>query len=553
MGSFGSFTTVRLGIYAAQTGLDVTGNNISNINTVGYSRQRVEQYSLSSSVSDKYYSVFTANVGQGAVVTDIEQIRDPGLDITYRNSLSDVGSADAKLAGFEDLAAILDEVGKGGGDSDGQDDGVILKQMNDLRDIINTANTNGMQDFEALIRSSASSLTALFNSYSDKLTELERTYTEALEQDVETINGIIKGIQDLNISIRDAEIRGDSALELRDERNVMIDALSQYVKVDVNYSMEEIYPGIEIEKLTLTLTDEDKNMLNNGIVVDGVYASELSLGDEASGYAISVEPLKDVDGDQLYFTATANVLGDTELYGSLQSLREMLTEKGEYATAADEALDSNATNKRGIPYYQHALDSLAFTFAEMMNEINTTNAAGDDITGGGAYTVAGAGNLFSSNMVDPITGNPIPITAGNIAVSQEWADGTVSMLSSAEQYAPSGDRTNLARLLEAFSEEHTFDPEDVSTGAVGVDKTSSFEEMLFSIQSTLAEDQMVSTNALMNNMTVADNAFVARESVMGVNLNDEATSLITYQTAYTAAAKLMTTLDECLQSLLNMK
>lgn len=52
--TFGSFNTVRLGIYAAQKGLDVTGNNITNINTAGYTRQRLDQVSLITSASDRY-------------------------------------------------------------------------------------------------------------------------------------------------------------------------------------------------------------------------------------------------------------------------------------------------------------------------------------------------------------------------------------------------------------------------------------------------------------------------------------------------------------------
>ena len=51
--TFGSFNTVRLGIYAAQKGLDVTGNNITNINTAGYTRQRLDQVSLITSASDR--------------------------------------------------------------------------------------------------------------------------------------------------------------------------------------------------------------------------------------------------------------------------------------------------------------------------------------------------------------------------------------------------------------------------------------------------------------------------------------------------------------------
>ena len=52
IGTFDGFTTARLGIYAAQHGLRVTGNNISNLNTVGYTRQRVEQVSLKTGGND---------------------------------------------------------------------------------------------------------------------------------------------------------------------------------------------------------------------------------------------------------------------------------------------------------------------------------------------------------------------------------------------------------------------------------------------------------------------------------------------------------------------
>ena len=75
--------------------------------------------------------------------------------------------------------------------------------------------------------------------------------------------------------------------------------------------------------------------------------------------------------------------------------------------------------------------------------------------------------------------------------------------------------------------------------------------MLLNIESTLAKDQM-STDAVLNNYVIAANdAYVSREGVTGVDLNDEATSLITYQKAYTAACRLLTTLEEALDSLIN--
>lgn len=75
--TFGSFNTVRLGIYAAQKGLDVTGNNITNINTAGYTRQRLDQVSLITSASDRYYSPYKTRVGRRFDHRGLP-LRDPG-------------------------------------------------------------------------------------------------------------------------------------------------------------------------------------------------------------------------------------------------------------------------------------------------------------------------------------------------------------------------------------------------------------------------------------------------------------------------------------------
>ena len=73
--------------------------------------------------------------------------------------------------------------------------------------------------------------------------------------------------------------------------------------------------------------------------------------------------------------------------------------------------------------------------------------------------------------------------------------------------------------------------------------------MLLHVQSVLAEDQMTTTALLTNYSATASEVYTDREGVMGVDLNDEATSLMTYQKAYTAACRLMTVLEEALDSL----
>lgn len=280
--TFGSFNTVRLGHYAAPKGLDVTGNNITNTIQRVYP-QRLDQVSLITSASDRYYSPYKTRVGQGVLTTGVSQLRDPGLDIAYRNASADVGAADAKLAGLEKLASILDEVGKGDGE---QDDGVLLNQLNDLRDLINKAITSGLDSTqEGLIRASAKALCSLFNDAADKLADMTETWETQLKDQVDTVNNILTSLRDLNISIRDADIRGDAALELRDQRNLLLDQLSQYMDIDVKYEMEDVGAGLMVEKMTVTLGTGGKDKL-----VDGGFSAKL-LGWQRQG-RLSGQPVR---------------------------------------------------------------------------------------------------------------------------------------------------------------------------------------------------------------------------------------------------------------------
>ncbi len=532
--TFGTITTVRLGIYASQKGLDVTGNNITNINTNGYTRQRLDQISLVVSASDKYGSQYKARVGQGPVITGISQLRDPGMDISYRKANSDVGSADQMLAGLEDLAGILDEVGKGDGE---QDDGVILNQLNDLRDLINQALTNGIENYEGSIRASANALCTQFHQYAKALEGLMEDYETQLDEDTTRVNQILTELRDLNLQIRNSDVRGDAALELRDQRNLLLDELSGYMKIDVTYKMVDAGGGYMVEEMSVKLADKKPDTM----LVQGEYAAKIGTTGEADGYKVNVYALRNKDDEKKDPTATDPVtLGDNDLYGSLQSLRELLTEEGEYASKDDiDNVDGNAASKRGIPYYINQLDSLARTFAEEMNKLNMPN------DGTGNPPLDGEGALFETN------DNSTDITAGNICISQEWAEGTVKMLSTTDPNAPTDDRSNLAQFLNLFNRKDIeFDPKDIVGDAEGAVYEGSFEGMLLRIESTLAQDQMAATTTLNNYAITLDNVYTDRDSVTGVDLNDEATNLMVYQKAYTAACRVLTALEQAIDSLL---
>ena len=279
LGTFDSFTTARLGIYAAQHGLRVTGNNISNINTLGYTRQRIDQVSFKTGANDRYASMLDNHVGSGALVTGINQIRDPFLDIRYRNTNTDTLYYDTKLSGLQNIASVLDEVGKG----ENKGDGLLLHQLQDLAKKLRALGNNPNVDNDTLVRGSAEAIVKMFNFYADKLKGLEQNGQTAFNDSITNVNEILTNIQALNKSIRECEIHGDNALELRDERNLQIDKLSQYMDIDVVYSYEDVGAGIQVEKLTIYMggANPDPNVTtDSSMLVDGLYATQISVPEQ---------------------------------------------------------------------------------------------------------------------------------------------------------------------------------------------------------------------------------------------------------------------------------
>lgn len=592
--TFGAFTTARLGIYAAQKGLDVTGQNISNINTTGYTREVVNQASLRTGGHDYYTSSYSAGVGSGVVVTGISQLRDPYLDIRYRNEQSSVGAMDTKQAGLEELSGILDEVA----DNDGN--GVMEAQFNDLVSQLQTMSDDHSteEEYDSLVRSSADSLVKLFNSYADRLQTVKENQEDSLDQDVSDVNDILTNIQQLNSSIQKSQVHGDNALEMQDQRNLLIDQLSYYMKIDVTYQSVSIGAGSTVDKLVINTAGDPERTL-----VDGDYATQLSVSDD-SNYNITLAAptnangvvLKDKDGND----CTDVTLGDTELYGSIQASRELLTESGEYSSSDEITDDSEAATKRGIPYYQNVLDSLANKFAEVLNGANMgyltdssgnyiykTNSSGQYVDSSGNPVESPAGTTLTSGMsltddqkadLDsagvkfPLGGalfsnsstgdDTTGITAANISISQSWASGDIRIQnsfvqdSSSDEYPTVGssDNSNIIHIIALMDDNQDYTPGEVVSDAATADDTffsGSFQQMLTNIQATLAQDSKSTSTLLDNYSSSATELDSNRDSVSGVDLNDEAMSLMQYQKSYSAACRLMTTLDEALDKLIN--
>lgn len=281
IGTFGSFTQARLAIYAAQTGITVTGNNISNINTPGYTRQRLDQVSLYVNGADRYYAEGDIRTGQGALVKSLSQIRSPYLDIRYRTLNAQMGYADGRLEILEEIQRILDEVGAGDESKGEGGHGILGLELEKLGEAFkNLVDQTGHQEYDNTVRQISKNLVTLLNKYANKLEEVQESTITKLNQDIDKINGCLTTIRSLNEEIRKSEIHGDPALELRDERNLQIDQLSELIDIDVTYSEEEITAGLTVEKLTIRLGNANPDgsvRSDEALLVDGVFAAQMKI------------------------------------------------------------------------------------------------------------------------------------------------------------------------------------------------------------------------------------------------------------------------------------
>lgn len=654
--TFGTFGTARLGIYASQKALEVVGNNISNINTPNYTRQVLNQKALHVGGVDHYTMSSDVRVGAGALVTGVSQLRDPYLDIRYRNEMSNVGAADAKLAGLQELAGIFDEVGMGE-----NKDGVLYLAMNNLFEKLQNLNTSGAgrDEYDGITRGAAEAVVRWFNDYADQIEALKKNHEAAYRQDVDRVNKVLTGIRDLSEQIRKEQIHGGDALELKDERNALIDELSGYMRIHVTYTDEDIGAGMTVEKLKIEMAD--KNSVMGGIpLIDGIYGAQISIqqlreqkkaangdplwydkdgneitdktqaaldkdgnpiavmeavdpAEEDDLYRLQVSALKDrrdhikpgdvdrikddlthIEQDGEFYTA----VGDNYMYGSLQSTREILTEKGEYSTDADVAIDKDCTTKRGIPYYEKAIDHLANIFAKWMNDANTVdplrnpefyekgpNSADgaltfvDKNTGNEInpadydpddlswmenvkvdpkyekeYAAMKAGVLFSNSGEGD---DPEGITAKNLSISKSWSTNVVHIVNTKDPDAILGQTTNndnLNHFVAMMEQKFQFKPNDVVDNPDAYDGDKAYFEGTFfgmqnKINSTLGVDKKATEESLDNYSVASEDLYLARQGVSGVDLNDETVNMMQYQKSYTAACRLLTTIDEMLERL----
>lgn len=208
------------GLRAANAALNTTANNIANAQTTGYSRQLVTQE------ANNALRVFATYgcAGAGVDTIAIERVRDHFYDVKYWNNNCKYGEYSAKSYYMSMIEKYLDDDGTSGFK-------VIFDKFSAALQSVttNSSSDSSKQQFIA----SAKSLTDYFNNMAGNLKELQKDINLEVKESVDAINAIAEKISTLNRQINTIELSGSKANELRDQRELLVDELSEYIDVDI--------------------------------------------------------------------------------------------------------------------------------------------------------------------------------------------------------------------------------------------------------------------------------------------------------------------------------
>ena len=493
--TFAGFTTAQHALAANQRAIDVAGQNLSNQYTVGYTRQRLDLVSITPVGNSSTSSAQDSKVGQGVMMTGISQVRDPFLDVQYRNQITKVGTADAMDEILAQVGAIFDET----------DSTAIRAALNDvvsqMNNVASTANTGESSD--DLIRSS---FEVLLNLVYQNGTQIE-TVRGDIESEIEDsfipgANQILDKITQLNKSIKNSQVLGNPALELQDERNLLLDDLATYFPIEVKYS--DIGFGVDSLEVSLKGSDGSKHVL----ISDGEKGNML-FGKTVNGNATLT--FESIDG------ATSTNITDILGEGVLKANYDMLNKA--------EVFDG--TDVKGVGYYEGMFNSFVHTMATTMNKLN-----GD---GKPLFSTLDGSDQF---------------TATNIKVSDEWKTGKVSITKTLDPDLSTGNE-NILRMINALTKDEIEFEHTREDGSKVKIFQGTIQELYDGIQNTQAIERSSSSSILSNRLSVLNQIADSRDAVSAVNQDEEVMDLMQHQQSYNAASRLMTTLDELLDKLIN--
>ncbi len=532
---FGINIAIR-GLFTAQRGLDVVNHNINNANTPGFSRQvAVQAAARPMALSDG-----TGMMGTGADVIGVQRVRDEYLDFKYWSENITMGEWSAKREVLGDIEVTFNEPSKSGFTT------ILNDFYNSLQELGKDPSSGAVRE---LVKQKGVTVAKYFNSVAAHFEKLQEDVNYRIKTKVEEVNSYATQIQQLNRQIYISELDGNTANDLRDQRTLLVDKMSKIVNIEANEVVAGKLPnGKDDRHFVLTISGKT--------IVDHFDVSKLAVVQRSANQKVNVE---DVDGLYEVQWADGNSLEvkGGELRGYLDMRDGNEGEEGPNHIASP--------MYKGIPYYQKKMNEFVRTFAMAFNE-GFINANGDstitdneNLAGhADAYSLTGKTGIrfftyigtnkqeissdtflgtANENNPDEVYALYANITAKNFSVSSDVMTDYNNIAVSGK----AGEAGNIDVLNSLLDMRHN--PDMFAEGAP--------EDFMKSLVATMGIDSQQAQRFETNQDVIVKQIATRRLSDSGVSMNEEMANMIKFQHAYNASAKMIQTMSEVYDTLIN--
>ncbi len=524
---------------ASQTQLSVTSSNIANETTSGYSRQEVI-LEVSSPIAQS-----GGSVGSGVNVAQIKRDYYPFIQNQICGAQQDYGKASTQSQTLSELEQIFNENRN-------------LGLATPLADFFNAwqevANNPENQTARNMLLQKSDSLVNSAQTMENSIQGVLKSDDQGITASVESVNSLASKIAKLNDQISQLEARSTtvSANELRDQRDTAVKELSNLIGIS---TWEDKTNG------SVTVTIGMKNLVSGNTVntLSAAYNGEGEYSLQLDGQDITSRITKGEIGGRL--TARQEIEGDLhdlrKLVASITNAVNLQHRQGfgldgstgiNFFNPAELSVKNNSTGANlaatitdfsQLTMTEYSIKFNGDSYEVYNKETGTILTSGAYNAGGTTINLEGVQFDMSGSVTDQDSFTVSPLTAAiqnfktTITSNQQIAaSGTADGLP--------GDNINALALANLVNGNIT---------ALNSDTLVNYYKNLVAKvgnQSQTAADELTFSNNFLSQLKTQ------RDSVSGVNLDEEASNLVIFQRAYQAAARVVTTADALYQTLLNM-
>jgi flagellar hook-associated protein 1 FlgK len=560
---FGVLSIGSKALLTQQKGIYVTGNNIANVNTPGYTRQRLNMS------SDVPVNSSIGLLGTGVTATGVERIYQRFLGGQINNETQNLGKWEANKDMLERAEMIFDESGGYGLNQ------IMSEFWTAWQDLSN--NPSGSVERTILVAKSEMLAETFSKNYQD-LQTVQKEIDTMVKGAVEEINSLSEKVVNLNQKIIQIEAGGEAANDYRDQRDLVLNQLSELIDID---SFEGANGGVTVSVGTGQPLVEGTNAYRLSTQVNEFGHQDVVWVDAANN---TLSITDSIDGGKLKGWLDARDLDIRDYLNELDTMAQRLMEEVNGLHAGGYGLDGSTGNDffTGSATASGVLDS------------QLTITAQDGGAGNLSVTLVAGGTAGSESVTtDPVTGDiRIAIedgvsTRAQIAAALQGhpAIATVAAAAPPDTAWTLGAGTDTVALAGGASAANmqvnpaiVLDEQLIAAAAgfnaVPGDKPgdNSNAVAIANLQNSLTMNGNSATFGAYYESFIGEVGHAVqqagsyydhqdqmvhqlenyRESISGVSVDEEMVNLVKYQNAYQAAAKLITTADEMMQSVLDM-